>query len=106
VLAWLYFVAAKVLLGFYEKHMLAQLRRILPKAELFGSIHSVLSGVINALTRLFTYESNQFALIAFFRHNLNSLTDVVYFVNGLTNCSLETKKLVDQTSSFAFSRAR
>ena len=85
------FVAAKVLLGLYEQYVLAKLGRILPKAKLFGCVHSVLAGVINALARLFAYESNQFALVAFFRHIAISLTDVTVFVNCFCRFAINKK---------------
>ena len=58
LLLWLDFVAAKVLLGLYEKHVLAQLRAVFAQGKLLSGVLSVLAGVINALTRLFTHESD------------------------------------------------
>ena len=81
MLAWFDFVATKILLGLYEQYVLAELGRILAKAELLSSILGVLAGVINAFTGLLAYESNQFALVAFFCHIATSLTDVCGFVN-------------------------
>jgi hypothetical protein len=83
VLAGLYFVATKVLLGFYKEYMLTQLRAVLTQAQLLSCVLRVLAGVVNALAGLFTYESDQFALVAFFRHNPSSLPDVPLFVNRL-----------------------
>lgn len=76
------FVAAKVFLGLDEQHVFAQLRRILPQRKLLGGIHRVFTGVINALTGLFTDEPDQFALLILFCHNLASLTDRSLLVNS------------------------
>jgi len=55
VLTWLNFVATKVLLGLYERYVLAKLRTVLAQAKLLRGVLSVFACVINALARLFAY---------------------------------------------------
>ena len=64
--------------------MLAEFFAVLAETQLFRSVHRILRCVVYALTRLFTHESDQFALFTFFCHICNILTKLLVFVNKNT----------------------
>ena len=68
VLALRCFVAAEVLLGLGEHHVLAQLGAVLLKRQLFRRVHGVFVRVVNALAGLLAHQANQFAFVVLFCH--------------------------------------
>ena len=62
------FVTSQVLLRFRKDDVLTELWAVLTQTQLFSRVLSVLGRVINTFARFFAHHTNNFSLVAFFRH--------------------------------------